>query len=108
MKEKRFQGVPEKSWAPLLATIIDSHNTAMMLSAGDNGKYGRTIAGMCEMLKTLYVGSGALNIWDYNKFWLVTLYVLNEKMNLSEGLHDIDTYTVFKKVKKYWDDINAD
>ena len=107
MKEriKRFKGWPEETvWFPLTATLIDGHNLAMTLSKGEDELYCKAIAFEHDMLLPLYVDAGKLQLDLFNRFFVVFVYVIEQKMNLAQGENYISTYKVFDKIKKHWND----
>lgn len=109
MKEKikRFQGlVEDKVWIPLTATMIDGHNLAIVLSKGEDESYCKAMALEHDILVPLYVDSGGIDIDIFNRFFVVFVYVIEQKMNLSPGEQYISAYKVFEKIKKHWHDLD--
>ena len=104
-KIKRFRGVPEeKVWIPLTATMIDGHNLAMIISKGEDEMYCKVMAFNHDMLVSLYVDTNGIDIESFNRYFLVFIYVIEQKMGLAPGEHYVSAYKVFDKIKIHWND----
>ena len=98
---------------PFTTTILDAHNTAMLLSKGEDKDYCKFIAFVHDLMVPLYVDRVKIPLETYNKFFRIFIYVIefvygdpysttHEWFNIHINVEDL-----FYNIKKHWnDDIN--
>ena len=77
-----------------------------VLSKGEDEMYSKAIALEHDILVPLYVDGGGIDIDIFNRFFVVFVYVIEQKMNLVPGEQYISAYKVFEKIKKHWHDLD--
>ena len=114
MKKELFKGFSvENFWLPFTATILNAHNTAMLLSKGEDKEYCKFIAFVHDLMMPLYVDRVKISLETYDKFFKIFVYVIEfvygDPYSTAHELHNkhINVEDLFRNIKKHWnDDIN--
>lgn len=109
-KKGLFKGLSiENCWLPLIQSVVEGSNMAIMMSHNDDVDYVKIMCGVHDILATMYVDTKIMNIDVFNRLFIIWIYLLEFKY--SKPYHagkpelieiHISPMEVFNDIKKNW------
>jgi hypothetical protein len=106
MKERKgmFKGLSiESFWLPFTAILIDSSNTAMKMTGGEDAAYCKFMALTHDLLLPLYVDSKVIDLSTYNRMFRVFIFVF--EFIYGDPYYQGHVNKEFKGVEEFFNDI---
>ena len=105
-----FKGLSiEKCWLPLIQSVVEGSNMAMMMSHNDDVEYVKIMCGVHDILETMYVDTEVMDIDAFNRLFVIWIYLLEFKYGkpYHTGKPELikrhySPMEVFNDIKKNW------
>ena len=115
-KVEMYKGLSvEHCWLPLINSIVEGSNMAMIMSHNDDIEYVKIMCGVHDVLVPMYVDTGVMSIEVFNRLFYVWVYLLEFKYGEPNSKEEkiikrqYSPRKVFEDIKKNWNvDINKE